>query len=131
MLGMNLIERRNEDPGNINSSLFIAANAIDYSGYPDCRPDYFDAFEEMISLGTKAGVKGKRIRINAPLLSLNKREIIQLGQKLGVPFEMTWSCYQGKEVPCGQCDSCLLRAKGFYEAGFSDPLLLNYHIAKI
>ena len=107
-------------------TIFIGANILDYSGYPDCRPEYFDAFEEMIRLGTKAGVKGKGIKINAPLLYLNKKEIIQLGQKLGVPFEMTWSCYQGKEMPCGQCDSCLLRAKGFHEAGTPDPLLANY-----
>ena len=78
-----------------------------------------------MALGTKTGVEGRRLKILAPLLYMNKKEIILLGQKLGVPFEMTWSCYQGKEIPCGDCDSCRLRAKGFQAAGFNDPL--NVH----
>jgi 7-cyano-7-deazaguanine synthase len=105
-------------------SIYIGANILDYSGYPDCRPEYFEAFEAMIQRGTKAGVEGRTMKIQAPLLRLNKKEIIQLGQKLGVKFEKTWSCYQGKEAPCGQCDSCILRAKGFSEAGLPDPLLV-------
>lgn len=104
-------------------AVFIGANALDYSGYPDCRPDFFKAFEKVIEQGTKAGVEGKKIEIKAPLLDLSKKEIIQLGMKLKVPFENTWSCYQGKEKPCGICDSCLLRAKGFQEAGMKDPAL--------
>lgn len=104
-------------------AIFIGANILDYSGYPDCRPDYFEAFEKMIEKGTKAGVEGRKIKIEAPLLRLTKAEIILLAHKLGVPFENTWSCYQGKEIPCGECDSCLLRAKGFKEANLKDTLL--------
>jgi 7-cyano-7-deazaguanine synthase len=103
--------------------IFIGANVLDYSGYPDCRPEFFDSFEETLRRGTKAGAEGRTIKIHAPLLHLNKREIIQLGQLMNVPFERTWSCYQGKSTPCGECDSCRLRAKGFKEAGISDPLL--------
>ncbi len=103
-------------------AVFIGANALDYSGYPDCRPDFFSAFEKVIELGTKAGVEGRSIHIEAPLLKLSKKEIILLGRELGVPFGKTWSCYQGGITPCGQCDSCRLRAKGFREAGMEDPL---------
>ena len=103
-------------------SILIGANILDYSGYPDCRPEYFAAFEATLQLGTKAGAEGHGIKIDAPLLYLNKKEIVQLGKKLGVPFERTWSCYQGGEIPCGLCDSCLLRAKGFQEAGIFDAL---------
>lgn len=108
-------------------AIFIGANALDYSGYPDCRPEYFETFQEMIRLGTKAGIEGRKMEIQAPLLRLSKKEIILLGVQLGVPFEKTWSCYRGQEMPCGKCDSCLLRAKGFREAGFQDPLL--HHVA--
>ena len=103
-------------------AIYIGANALDYSGYPDCRPEYFGAAETMLRLGTKAGVEGKGIEIKAPLLKMSKKEIVLLGAKLGVPFEKTWSCYQGKARPCGECDSCILRAKGFREAGIPDPL---------
>lgn len=106
-----------------SSAIFIGANILDYSGYPDCRPEYFEAFVKMLAVGTKAGSEGKNLKIYAPLLHLNKKEIIHLGKKLGVPFEKTWSCYQGLEKPCGACDSCLLRAKGFEEADLKDPLL--------
>lgn len=98
--------------------IFIGANCLDYSGYPDCRPDYFKAYEKLISLGTKVG----KIRIEAPLLKKTKADIIKIGTSLGVPYEMTWSCYIGGKNPCGRCDSCVLRAKGFREAGISDPL---------
>jgi 7-cyano-7-deazaguanine synthase len=104
-------------------SVFIGANALDYSGYPDCRPEYFESFSQMIQLGTKSGIEGKKLEIKTPLIQLSKKEIILLGKKLGVPFEKTWSCYKGTLVPCQQCDSCKLRAKGFQEAGFKDPLL--------
>ncbi len=104
-------------------AIFIGANALDYSGYPDCRPEYFKAVEAVLRLGTKAGLEGKGARIETPLLKLSKKEIIELGMGLGVHFEKTWSCYQGQELPCGECDSCLLRAKGFREAGVQDPLL--------
>lgn len=97
--------------------IFIGANAIDYSGYPDCRPGYFKSYERLISLGTKAG----KIKIEAPLLKKTKSEIIRIGTSLGVPYELTWSCYMGGKRPCGRCDSCILRAKGFREAGIPDP----------
>jgi 7-cyano-7-deazaguanine synthase len=104
-------------------NIFIGVNALDYSGYPDCRPEYIAAFERMADLATKAGVEGRtHIRIHAPLLYLSKAEIIKLGRKLGLDFSLTHSCYdpdpQGR--PCGQCDACLLRRKGFEEAGIED-----------
>jgi len=103
--------------------IFIGVNALDYSGYPDCRPEYIEAFERMANLATKAGVEGcLRLRIHAPLIRLSKAEIVKLGHELGLQFGMTRSCYdpdpQGR--PCGQCDSCLLRRKGFEEAGIAD-----------
>jgi len=111
------------------SDIFIGVNALDYSGYPDCRPEYIAAFEEMANLATRAGVEGhRRIRIHAPLIRLTKAEIIRRGQALGVDYALTSSCYDPGEDgrPCGQCDSCLLRAKGFAEAGLPDPLLARY-----
>ena len=105
------------------TTIFFGANALDYSGYPDCRPEYLDAFIRAMLLGTKMGTEGKTLEIKAPLLKLSKKDIILLGQKLGVPFEKTWSCYAGGDNPCGVCDSCVLRAKGFQEAGLPDPLL--------
>lgn len=104
-------------------AIFIGANALDYSGYPDCRPEYLKAVGAAMWRGTKAGVEGKKIEIKAPLIALTKKDIVLLGQKLGVPFQNTWSCYAGDDKPCGTCDSCVLRAKGFREAGIPDPLL--------
>lgn len=98
-------------------TIIIGANQLDWSGYPDCRGDFFDAFEKTIQEGTKAGVEGNPVRILTPLLKMTKAEIIRLGNQLQVPFEWTWSCYQGGETPCRECDSCLLREKGFQEAG--------------
>jgi 7-cyano-7-deazaguanine synthase len=103
--------------------IFIGVNALDYSGYPDCRPEYIEAYERMANLATKAGVEGAgRLRIHTPLLHMTKAEIVRLASELGVPFGMTHSCYDpgpgGR--PCGQCDACLLRAKGFQEAGIED-----------
>jgi 7-cyano-7-deazaguanine synthase len=106
-------------------AVFIGANALDYSGYPDCRPEYLEAVAGAMWRGTKAGVEGRKVEIKAPLIRLTKKEIVLLGQKLGVPFQTTWSCYAGDDKPCGACDSCLLRAKGFREAGIPDPLLLS------
>jgi len=99
-------------------AIFIGAHAQDYSGYPDCRPEFLAAFSRM----AKAGTVG-RLNILAPLLHKNKSEIILLGRKLGVPFNLTWSCYRGDKRPCGKCDSCYYRAKGFKEAGAVDPLI--------
>lgn len=104
------------------NEIIIGVNALDYSGYPDCRPEYISAFETMIERGTKAGVEKHPIKIQTPLIKLSKKEIVEMGSKLKVPFEKTWSCYAGKEKPCGYCDSCILRAKGFAEAGIKDPL---------
>ena len=104
-------------------AIYFGANALDYSGYPDCRPAFIEAFQKMIETGTKAGAEGKKIRVVAPLLYLSKAEIVRLGGQLKVPFAWTWSCYEGREFPCGECDSCILRAKGFQEAGIDDPLL--------
>ncbi len=105
--------------------IFVGVNALDYSGYPDCRPEYIAAFERMANLATKAGVEGRtRIRIHTPLIDLTKGQIIRRGLELGVDFGLTWSCYEPRAdgAPCGACDSCLLRQKGFAEAGVPDPL---------
>jgi len=107
------------------SDIFIGVNALDYSGYPDCRPEFIAAFERMANLATKAGVEGpQNLKIHAPLMSLSKAEIINLGIELGVDYGITSSCYDPSPSgqPCGQCDSCLLRQKGFRENGISDPL---------
>ena len=107
------------------ADIFIGVNAIDYSGYPDCRPEFIAAFEQMANLATKAGVEGRtRIQIHTPLIQLSKSGIIGLGRELGVDFELTHSCYDPDERgrPCGLCDSCRLRLKGFAEAGLEDPL---------
>lgn len=105
------------------SHIFIGVNALDYSGYPDCRPEYIEAYTRMANLATKAGVEGRtRIQIHTPLLHLSKADIVRLGHRLGLDFSLTHSCYdpdaQGR--PCGQCDACLLRRKGFEEAGLED-----------
>jgi len=107
------------------SDIFIGVNAIDYSGYPDCRPEFIAAFERMANLATKAGVEGRtRMQIHTPLIKLSKSEIIKLGRELGVDFGLTHSCYDPDDLgrPCGLCDSCRLRLRGFAEAGLQDPL---------
>jgi len=106
-----------------STDLFIGVNQIDYSGYPDCRDEFIKAFEKAVRLGTKSGVEGGRINIHTPLISLTKAEIIKKGLKLGVDYSMTHSCYDpdDKGRACGSCDSCLLRKKGFEEAGVEDP----------
>lgn len=102
--------------------VYIGVNALDYSGYPDCRPDYIQAMQEVFELGTKQGREGQAIRIVTPLLNLRKTAIIELGNQLGVPWEQTWSCYAGGDVACGTCDSCRLRLAAFAELGLKDPL---------
>src|SRR5229473_6812313 len=105
------------------NDIFLGINAIDYSGYPDCRPAYLEAFERMANLATKAAVQdGREFRIHAPLMHMNKAEIIQKGLASGVPYELTWSCYEGEELACRTCDSCVLRLSGFAEVGAKDPL---------
>ncbi|MBI0583951.1 MAG: 7-cyano-7-deazaguanine synthase QueC [Methanomassiliicoccus sp.] len=103
-------------------AIFIGANAVDYSGYPDCRPEFLKAFQHVLAVGTKAGVEGRPIRVEAPILSMSKAEIVALAKKLDAPLHLTWSCYQGGEKACGRCDSCLLRLKGFHDAGLVDPV---------
>ena len=103
-------------------SIFIGANALDYSGYPDCRPEFFAAFEQMARLGTKRGVEGKPLKIDVPLQAMTKADIVREGLRLCAPLELTWSCYQGGAKACGVCDSCVLRLKGFREAGVVDPV---------
>ena len=108
------------------ADLFFGANVYDYSGYPDCRREYVDAFERMANLATKVGVEGKsQFKIHTPLIQMAKAEIIKRGTTLGVNFGLTWSCYEATPEghPCRECDSCLLRKKGFAEAGLKDPLL--------
>jgi 7-cyano-7-deazaguanine synthase len=105
--------------------IFIGVNALDYSGYPDCRPEFIDAFERLARLATKAGVEGATVRVHAPLVRMTKAEIIRRGLELGVDYGLTHSCYDPDRAgrPCGHCDSCLLRARGFAEAGVPDPAL--------
>jgi 7-cyano-7-deazaguanine synthase len=104
-------------------SIFIGVNAVDYSGYPDCRPEYVEAFEAMANLATKAGVEGRKITIHTPLMDLGKDAIIEAGTALGVDYSLTVSCYQATEdgLACGLCDSCRLRREGFEQAGVPDP----------
>lgn len=108
-----------------SQDIFIGVNALDYSGYPDCRPAFIEAFERMANLATRAGVEGtSRLRIHTPLIRLTKAEIVARGTALGVDFALTWSCYEPQPggLACGRCDSCLLREKGFREAGVRDPV---------
>jgi len=105
--------------------IFIGVNALDYSGYPDCRPEYIESFERMANLATKAGVEGRlRLKIHTPLIAMTKAEIIVTGLRLGVDYSLTHSCYDpsSEGIACGKCDSCLLRLRGFAEAGLRDPL---------
>ncbi|MBI4398832.1 MAG: 7-cyano-7-deazaguanine synthase QueC [Candidatus Omnitrophica bacterium] len=110
-LGLSWAEARGAE------SVWIGANALDFSGYPDCRGDYLRAMQKVFRLGTRRGREGRSIRIEAPLIHKTKAQIIRLATKLGVPLDKTWSCYKGGKQPCGVCDSCLLREKGMKEAG--------------
>jgi 7-cyano-7-deazaguanine synthase len=107
------------------NDIFLGVNAIDYSGYPDCRPEFIEAFEHLANLATKAGVEGRRFQIHTPLIKLSKTDIIHKAVDLGVDLSLTHSCYDPtpKGLACGECDSCLLRLKGFREAGIRDPIL--------
>ncbi len=103
-------------------AVYIGANAVDFSGYPDCRPEFYKAFRRMAKEGTRRGVEGNPIDIRVPLQNMSKAEIIQRAEGLGVPLELTWSCYRDGDIACGTCDSCRLRLKGFEEAGLDDPI---------
>jgi 7-cyano-7-deazaguanine synthase len=118
------IEVRRVPPGQVEATIFIAATAVDYSGYPDCRPEYYQAVVETLRLGSKLGTQyGVPFRIETPLIDKSKAQIIELALQAGAPLALTWSCYQGGGQPCGRCDSCLLRAKGFAEVGIADPAI--------
>ena len=123
---LNLIETEKLAPNELEAAIFIAANSIDYSGYPDCRPEYFGKMAQALFEGSKLGkYYGRPINIETPIILKTKAEIVKLAMELEAPLEYTWSCYEGGEVPCGTCDSCILRAKGFVEAGYEDPLLVR------
>jgi 7-cyano-7-deazaguanine synthase len=102
--------------------IYIGAHTQDYSGYPDCRPEFLKAFQNMANLGTRRGAEGRQIELRYPIINMAKSEIISKGRDLEVPFELTWSCYEGGEKACGKCDSCVFRLKGFDEVGLKDPL---------
>ncbi len=111
---------------DVAASVYMAPNALDYSGYPDCRPEFYATIRRTLDLGSKLWMEyAVPIRVETPIINLSKAEIAALGVRLGAPLEHTWSCYEGGELPCGACDSCVLRAKGFAEAGFADPLLVR------
>jgi len=100
----------------------LGVNALDYSGYPDCRPEYIQKFKELAKLSNKRGVEGNPIKIITPIIDMSKKDIVEVGTYLGVPYEYTWSCYNGGEKACGKCDSCLLRLEGFQKNGLRDPI---------
>lgn len=112
-------------------AIFIGVNAVDYSGYPDCRPEFVAAFETLANLATRAGVEGGRLRVEAPLMHMSKAEIIREGLRLGVDYSLTVSCYQASEegLACGKCDACRLRREGFQAAGIADPTLYRANLA--
>ncbi len=103
-------------------AVFIGAHTVDYSGYPDCRPEFFKAFQEVSDVGTKRGVEGRPIRIETPIIDLGKGEIVALGNRHNVPFELTWSCYKGGQKACGTCESCVIRRNAFEQVGLEDPI---------
>ena len=108
-------------------AIYMGANVIDNPGYPDTTPTYIETYQELINVAVKKTVKGGKIEIKTPLIRMTKKEIVQEAVRLKVPLELTWSCYYGKEEPCGQCDACRLRAKGFQEAGLTDSLYQKYN----
>ena len=104
-------------------AVYLGVNALDYSGYPDCRPEFVESFRRTAALALKRGVEGRPVDVRTPLIDLTKADIVRLGIELGAPLELTWSCYLGNDDPCRECDACRLRAKGFAEAGVDDPAL--------
>ena len=123
---LHAIEMEGVDAYAVTAAVYMAPNALDYSGYPDCRPEFYEAMKRALDLGSKLWTEySVPINVETPIIDLSKAEIVALGMKLGAPLEYTWSCYEGGETPCGSCDSCILRAKGFAEAGVPDPLLVR------
>jgi 7-cyano-7-deazaguanine synthase len=121
---LHAIELENVSPGGVEARIYMAPNAIDYSGYPDCRPEFFDKMKESLGYGSKLWTEYHvPIQIEIPIIEMSKADIVRLGMELKAPLELTWSCYQGGETPCGRCDSCILRANGFKDAGYADPAL--------
>jgi 7-cyano-7-deazaguanine synthase len=116
-VAMGVAEAREAD------AVYLGVNALDYSGYPDCRPEFIDSFRKTAALALKRGVEGRPVEIRTPLIDRTKADIVRLGIEVGAPLELTWSCYLGGDTPCGECDACRLRAKGFAEAGVDDPAL--------
>ena len=120
------IEVESVAASDVDASVYIAPNALDYSGYPDCRPEFYENVRRTLELGSKLWTEyAVSIRVETPIIDFSKAEIAALGIRLGAPLEHTWSCYAGGDVPCGSCDSCILRARGFAEAGIPDPLLVR------
>ena len=118
------IEQNKENPNNIEAHIFLAPNIVDYSGYPDCRPEFYKSISRTINLGSKIyNEYNIKFTIKTPIINLSKKEIILLARKISAPLDKTWSCYQNEPTPCQKCDSCILRAKGFNEAGMQDPIL--------
>ncbi len=108
---------------NINAdAIYLGVNAIDYSGYPDCRPEYIETYQKLINIATKKTVEGKKILLKTPLINLPKSEIVLLGRSMRLNFSLSWSCYRGEEKACGKCPSCIIRLQGFKDAGLKDPL---------
>jgi 7-cyano-7-deazaguanine synthase len=106
-------------------AVYLGVNALDYSGYPDCRPEFVDAFRRVASIGQKRGLEGRPVQIRTPLISMSKADIVRLGSQVRAPLELTWSCYRSGPAPCGRCDACVLRARGFSQAGLPDPALAS------
>lgn len=118
------IEVEGVDASDVVACIYMAPNALDYSGYPDCRPEFYEKIRQALESGSKLWTQyGVPIKVETPIIDFSKAEIAELGIRLRAPLEHTWSCYEGGEAPCGSCDSCILRAKGFAEAGIPDPLL--------
>ena len=121
---LHAIEVERVDPAPIEALVFLGPNSVDYSGYPDCRPEYFQQMSKALAQGSKLSTQyNVPIRLETPIIDKSKADIVRMGLELKAPLELTWSCYQGGDAPCGTCDSCVLRARGFAEAGAVDPLL--------
>lgn len=121
---LHAVEVEGVAPGDVSAAVYMAPNVLDYSGYPDCRPEFFARMSETIRYGSKLGAEyGIDVRIETPIIEMSKADIVRMAVGLGAPLERTWSCYAGGERPCGACDSCVLRARGFREAGVADPAL--------